>query len=216
MKKSILLNDNYKINEEFVNNNEKNVKKRNELLVYSDDKLLFRGFNKVVNIGRLYNIQTLTQASLNSNSSLYMKDNNLNLYLRCWGAGTGGNVNDDENTPKEVKLDETDLNDPVVFTENNYTNEDNDPNKPAYRDNRKKKDFESVTIYKNSKEEIYAEIKFSVTKQELNGYQITELGFYLWDGTNFYLFSKVNIPVLYKNNTDVLNTSYSFIYRIYA
>lgn len=218
MKKSIILNDIYKNKEKLTNN--KSLIKKNELLVYSDSNLIYRGFNKVVNIGRLYNIQTLTQKVLNNSSNSYIKGNNSNLYLRCWGVGTGGTVEGDESTPKEVNLDDTDLNAPVAFTNQNYTHEDNDKSKPAYRDNRRKKEFASLTINKNNNDEIYAELKFSIIETELNEKHISELGFYLWDGesdtSNFYLFSKVNIPSIYKSISGSSTSRYDFIYRIYV
>ncbi len=220
IKKDIILNDSYK-NKDLVYG----CSPKNELIVLNfKGEQIYRGFNTVVNGGRLYNLQTMSNEDNANSINNKRSENRPNYFMSCFGVGDDGTISNDKSVPKTVAITETELYDKVQFTTEDWNNQDNNNSKPKYRDNRYKKDFDNVTTVINELTgEIYTEFVFTISELELNGIDINEFGFYLSDldvsndtKSNFKLFSKVTIPTIFKRETGSLESSYTFKYRIYA
>jgi len=191
----------------------------------SKNEHVYRGYNIVVDKGRLFTLQNTFNFMTDSNLNKRTKPN---LWASAFSVGDGAAPANNPFSPIAPNLVDTQLFNRVpFFAENtNRTNTDGDVSKPKYWSNTNIKDFTSVAYVNNaSTGEMYYEITLVIDYSECKGKNINELGLYLanhtlsgatvTNKTEFTLFSKITFPSL-PNSINDDTDQYTIIYRVYA
>lgn len=218
--KTIVLDDTLKTTDNYTKN-------KNSFSIFNiDNEEIFRGYNVVVDMGRLLNLQNIFKLNIDNSVSLHETPR---LFVSCFSIGDGAATLEALSTPVLPSITDEALFNRVPFYAGDLTRiyEEEDDKKPRYWSSTNLKDFTSI-LYKHdvSTNEMYAEITLRIGMSEALGKNINEVGLYMAehtiDGTgtitgktNFKLFSKFTFASLPKSeypNRD----EYTIVYKVYV
>lgn len=218
--KTIVLDDSLKSTDNFT-------QRKNSFTIFAKDgEEVFRGYNVVVDMGRLLNLQNIFKLNVDNSLSLHETPK---LYVSAFSIGDGAATLEALSTPVLPSVTDETLFNKVPFYAGDLTRvyEEADDKKPRYWSNTDFKDFTSI-LFKHDigSTEMYAEITLRIGMSEALGKNINEVGLYMAEHivdntgvvtgkTNFKLFSKFTFASLPKSeypNRD----EYTIVYKVYV
>lgn len=205
---------------------EDKLSKKNRIDVFnSAGEHILRGYNIVVDTGRLFSLKNSFQIA---GGDLTIGRNNIPLqWASCFSVGDGAAPPNDLSNPSSPLLSDTALANltPFYAADPARLNEDADIAKPLYWNATDIKDFTNISLVDDGLGDIYVECTLTIGYSECAGKNINELCLYLATHTvvaeevtnkaNFLMFSRITFPSL-PNAVDPNTDEYTIIYRVYA